>query len=80
MGSDKFHLLATGQKFEQKWSKIGCDLTCKSNSVKFLRITIDNQLKFHNHFMCYCKLKTPSLFIILILSHLPLKCSEFAII
>ena len=49
MNSENYHLLVAGHKFEQIWAKIGSDLLWESNSIKLVRITIDNQLKFENH-------------------------------
>ena len=49
MDSGNYHLLVAGHKFEQIWAKIGSDLLWESNSIKLVRITIDNQLKFENH-------------------------------
>ena len=54
MNSDKCHLLVAGHKFEQIWAKIDTDLIWKSNSVKVLRTTIDNHLKFDKHISLLC--------------------------
>ena len=43
-----------GHKFEQIWTKIDTDLIWKSNSVKVLRTTIDNHLKFDKHISLLC--------------------------
>ena len=54
MNSDKCHLLVAGHKFEQIWAKIGTDLIWESNSVKLIRIAIDNHLKFDKHISLLC--------------------------
>ena len=42
MNSGKYHLLVSGNKYEQMWDKIGDDKIWKSRTVKLLGITIDN--------------------------------------
>ena len=54
MNSDKCHLLVADHKFEQIWAKIGTDLIWESNSVKLLKKTIDNHLKFDKHISLSC--------------------------
>ena len=45
---NKYHLLLSGNKNEQMWTKLDRDIAWESNNVKLLKITLDNNLKLIN--------------------------------
>ena len=49
LNTDKCHLLISGNKNEQMWTRLDKDIFWESNDVKFLRITLDNNLKYDKH-------------------------------
>ena len=52
--NDKCHLLISGNKNEQIWAKLDKDIVWESNDVKFIGITLDNNLKFDEHVYHIC--------------------------
>ena len=46
---DKCHLLVSGFKYEQTWTKIEYDKIWEIAEVKRFSVKIDNNLKFDNH-------------------------------
>ena len=54
LNTDKCHLIASGYKHEQMWTKIGSDKIWESSDVKLLGVTIDNELKFDEHVSKIC--------------------------
>ena len=52
--TDKCHLLTSRNKNEEMWAKLDRDIVWKSNDVKILRITSDNNLKFAEHLSNIC--------------------------
>ena len=54
LNADKCHLLISGNKNEQKWAKLDRDIVWKSDDVKPLGITLDNNLKFDKHVSNIC--------------------------
>ena len=52
--NDKCHLLISGNKNEQIWAKLDKDIVWESNDVKFIGITLDNNLKFDEHVYNIC--------------------------
>ena len=55
MNAGKCHLFVSGNKREQMWAKIGDDQIWESRTVKFLGVTIDNELKFDEYISNVCK-------------------------
>ena len=55
LNTDKYHLLVSGNKNEHMLAKVGNDKIWESRTVKFLGVTIDNQLKFNEHVPNICK-------------------------
>ena len=49
LNTDKCHLLISGNKNEQMWTRLDKDIFWESNDVKLLRITLDNNLKYDKH-------------------------------
>ena len=54
LNTDKCHLLISGNKNEQMWAKLDRDIFWESNDVKFLGITLDNNLKVDKHVSNIC--------------------------
>ena len=54
LNTDKCHLLISGNKNEQMWSKLDRDIVWESNHVKLLGITLDKNLKFNKHVSNIC--------------------------
>ena len=54
VNSDKCHLFISENKFEHLWAKIDNDRIGESRTVKFLGITLDNELKFDEHLKNVC--------------------------
>ena len=52
--TNKYHLLISGNKDEQMWTKLERDIVWESNDVKLLGITLDNNLKFDKHVSNIC--------------------------
>ena len=48
LNTDKCHLFTSGSKHEHMWAKIGQEIVWESNTVKLLRVSIENHLKFDN--------------------------------
>ena len=49
LNTDKYHLLASGHRYEEMWTKVGKDRIWESKEVNILGVTIDNKLKFNKH-------------------------------
>ena len=49
LNTDKCHLLISGNKNEQMWTKLDRDIFWESNDVKPLGIRLDSNLKFDKH-------------------------------
>ena len=49
LNTDKCHLLVAAHKFEHTWVRAGPDKIWEDHSVKLLRVSIDNELKFDKH-------------------------------
>ena len=54
LNTDKCHLLISGNKNEYMWTKLDQDIVWESNDVKFLGVTIDNNLRFDKHLSNIC--------------------------
>ena len=54
MNAVKCHLFISGNKFEQMWVRVRDDMIWESTTVKLLRITIANELKFDEHLTDIC--------------------------
>ena len=54
LNTDKCHLLISGNKNEYIWAKLDEDIVWESNDVEFLRVTIDNNLRFDKHISNIC--------------------------
>ena len=54
LNTDKCHLLISGNKNEYIWAKLDEDIVWESNDVEFLRVTIDNNLRFDKHISIIC--------------------------
>ena len=51
LNSGKCHLLISGHKYEHQWAQVSKDMVWVENKVKFLGITIDNELIFDGHIL-----------------------------
>ena len=49
LNTEKCHLLVSGFKKEQAWTKVGHEKIWENTEVKFLSVTSDSNLKFDNH-------------------------------
>ena len=49
LNTEKCHLLVSGFKKEQTWTKVGHEKIWENTEVKFLSVTSDSNLKFDNH-------------------------------
>ena len=49
LNTDKCQLLVVGHKFEHTWVRVGPDKIWEDHSVKLLRVSIGNELKFDKH-------------------------------
>ena len=49
LNTEKCHLLISGFKKEQTWTKFGHEKIWENTEVKFLSVTSDSNLKFDNH-------------------------------
>ena len=54
LNTGKCHLLISGNKNEYIWAKLDEDIVWESNDVEFLRVTIDNNLRFDKHISNIC--------------------------
>ena len=54
LNANKFHLLISGNKNECMRAKLDQDTVWESNQVKFLRVEIDNNLRFDKHVSNIC--------------------------
>ena len=54
LNTDKCNFLISGNKNEYMWPKLDQDIVWESNDVKFLGITIDNNLRFDKHVSNIC--------------------------
>ena len=54
LNTDKCHLLISGNKNEQMWTKLDRDIVWESKDVKLLGITLCNNLRFDKHVSNIC--------------------------
>lgn len=54
LNTEKCHLLISGFKKEQTWTKFGHEKIWENTEVKFLSVTSDSNLKFDNHVSKLC--------------------------
>ena len=54
LNTDKCRMIVSGYNHEQVLANIGTDLILERNDVKLLGVTIDRDLKFHEHFLKLC--------------------------
>ena len=54
LDTDKCHLLVSGTKSEDRWTKMGDDKIWESNEVKLLVVKIDNKFKSDGHTANIC--------------------------
>ena len=54
LDTDKCHLLVSGTKSEDTWTKMGDDKIWESNEVKLLVVKIDNKFKSDGHTANIC--------------------------
>ena len=54
LNTGKYYLLISGNKNEQMWAKLDRSVVWESNDIKFLGITLDNNVKFDKHVSNIC--------------------------
>ena len=55
LNAEKCEFLITGHRFEHLWLNVGETQVWEKSPVKFLGITIDNELKFDDHITKICR-------------------------